>query len=549
MSYLFFHKLLILLISTIGPGLGILVYRNRPSERIGRLFLAISFFMLGWVDFAFFARLSMYSSSTTPLYFLRIAWFITPLFFSLLYLLIVEIVPKKSSEGIYKILNTVVVIWAIVVSLITLFSNLTIRRIFITNDNLSIVYGSGTVLFLGFGMFLISITLYLLFRAYIGMSSDKKLKIQYFFVGLIIFYLANILFNIILPIFFQKTDLYYLGDYSTIILLFFLAYAIIKRELFNIKVVLTEILIGTIAILLFIDLLVSQSIFEYLWKGILFVAFLIFGKLLIKSIVKEIKQKEQLDNLATKLATNNVRLQAAYKKLQRLDKAKTEFISIASHQLRTPLTAIKGYSSMILEGDYGETGERVKHAVKNVYQSSERLVKLVNNLLNISRLEAGRIKLEEELIDFDSLIGEVIEELAIEARGKNLYLKKEREGEKVGKIILDQEKIRQVLLNIIDNAIKYTPKGGITLKYGKEGEKVKIAITDTGQGMTKEEIENLFRRFVRGSAGQRSWTEGAGLGLYIAKKYVELQGGKIWAESLGKGKGSTFYIELPLKKK
>jgi len=142
----------------------------------------------------------------------------------------------------------------------------------------------------------------------------------------------------------------------------------------------------------------------------------------------------------------------------------------------------------------------------------------------------------------------LIKELSIQAEKKRLFLKFEKPEKKLPEVSLDKEKITQVILNIIDNAIKYTKKGGVTVKIKKPNhKKVQIIISDTGMGMTEEDIDSLFDIFTRGSVKTSLTTEGIGLGLYIAKRFIEMQKGKIWAESKGKGKGSTFYIELPIR--
>ncbi|MBM3258047.1 MAG: GAF domain-containing sensor histidine kinase, partial [Candidatus Nealsonbacteria bacterium] len=240
-------------------------------------------------------------------------------------------------------------------------------------------------------------------------------------------------------------------------------------------------------------------------------------------------------------------LKKAYEELQKLDKVKSEFVSIASHQLRTPLTAVKGYISMMLEKDYGNPPEKMQLPLKNIYTSNERLIKLVNDLLNVSRIEAGRIEIKKESFSLEEIVKSIIEELKGLAEKKGIYLKLEKPRKSLPNISADKDKIRQTIVNIIDNAIHYTVKGGIVIKIEEYGNKLRISIKDTGEGMTKTELSCLFESFSRGKAGTKLWTEGAGLGLYVTKKFIELNKGKIWAESTGKNKGSTFYIELPIK--
>ncbi|MBI4101354.1 MAG: GAF domain-containing protein [Candidatus Nealsonbacteria bacterium] len=241
-------------------------------------------------------------------------------------------------------------------------------------------------------------------------------------------------------------------------------------------------------------------------------------------------------------------LQDAYEELKKLDKAKSEFLSIASHQLRTPLTAVKGYISMILEKSYGAVPEKIEKPLKNVSLSNERLIKLVNDLLSISRIEAGRIEMNfEKLEKIEELIASVMEELKNVAEEKDLYLKFEKPKPALPPIMIDKEKLRQVILNLIDNAIRYTQKGGVTIRAEmlKGQNLLRIEVSDTGAGMTEEELAKMFESFSRGTAGARLYTEGAGLGLYIARKFVEMHRGRIWAESKGKKQGSTFFVELP----
>jgi len=272
---------------------------------------------------------------------------------------------------------------------------------------------------------------------------------------------------------------------------------------------------------------------------------------LIKANFEQRKAKEALEELAKRLEERveqrTKELGKACEELKKLDKAKSEFVSIASHQLRTPLTAIKGYISMMLEKTYGEPPEKMEKPLKNIYLSNERLIKLVNDLLNVSRIEAGRMEMELEKLSLEEIITSVAEELKNIVKEKGIYLNFEKPEKALPKILADREKIRQVIMNVIDNAIRYTEKGGVTIKCKMQNAKCKIEVSDTGAGLTKYELSKMFGSFSRGTAGTRLYTEGVGLGLYVARRFVEMHNGKIWAESKGKDKGSTFYIELPIK--
>ncbi len=239
-------------------------------------------------------------------------------------------------------------------------------------------------------------------------------------------------------------------------------------------------------------------------------------------------------------------IQDANEKLKSLDKLKTEFLGLASHQLRSPLTAIKGYSSMLLENSWGEIkDEGQKMAINRIFESSKNLANVVEDLLNVSKIEQGGMQYEMTAIDMKKMAQDLVQELSVSAKNKGLALTFEEKdlGEYVAKA--DRVKIRQVLLNLIDNSIKYTKEGFIKLIMSRPNPNIiRMSITDSGMGIPPEIIGTLFAKFSRGEGGKVN-AGGSGLGLYLAKEIVAAHGGKVWAESPGAGKGSTFIVELP----
>ncbi|MFC1721915.1 ATP-binding protein [Patescibacteria group bacterium] len=238
-------------------------------------------------------------------------------------------------------------------------------------------------------------------------------------------------------------------------------------------------------------------------------------------------------------------LKDANKKLTNLDKAKSEFISIASHQLRTPLSTIKGYLSMILEGDYGIISDKVGKVLTRVYNSNERLVALVNNMLNVSRIESGRIKFNPQPIQLDLLIDDVLGELAPEAKSQRVDLIFKKPSWKPKPVLADQKLLHEVILNLVDNGIKYTSHGTVMVRLKRHLNGLEVQVKDTGIGMSKEDKGRLFKKFSRGRDAYRHYTGGSGLGLYVVRKLVELNGGQIEGSSKGKGKGSLFKFTIP----
>jgi signal transduction histidine kinase len=250
-------------------------------------------------------------------------------------------------------------------------------------------------------------------------------------------------------------------------------------------------------------------------------------------------------SLAIDKSLTNEALKDANEKLESLDKLKTEFLSLAAHQLRSPLTAIRGYSSMLLDGSYGAFEEKQREAINRVFESSTHLSKVVEDLLNVSKIEAGGMKYEMALFDMEKAAKDLATDLSITAEKKGLKLNFTTDGKIPYNVNGDMEKIRQVVLNLIDNAIKYTMKGSVTVSLTKNTDinMIKLSVTDTGMGISSEEKEKLFQKFARGAGGKTN-TTGSGLGLYLARQIAEAHGGHIVIDSPGVGLGSTFSLEL-----
>ena len=386
--------------------------------------------------------------------------------------------------------------------------------------------------------------MFLLIKKTVAATGSAKNQFQFVTIGAFITFTFIIAFNFILPVVFKNATLVPLASIFFLPFILFTAYSIVKYGFLNIKILATSVLTFILAIVMLFEVLLARDLGVLVFRVSIFLLVLSFGILLIRSVRREVEQRVQLEDLTK-------RLERANKELKRLDAAKSEFISIASHQLRTPLTAVKGYISLVVEGSYGKLPEKMKRPIRNVYDSNERLIRLVNDLLSISRIESGRMQMDFEQTNLQDIIESVIQELNIKAREKNIELIFQKPENPLPEMRLDNEKIRNVILNIIDNGIKYTEKGSITISVSlqpKQNPKnVLLEFKDTGDGMRKEELKRLFQSFTRGSAGVKRFAEGAGLGLYIAKQFVEMHNGTIRAESEGKGKGSSFLIQLPLK--
>ncbi len=230
---------------------------------------------------------------------------------------------------------------------------------------------------------------------------------------------------------------------------------------------------------------------------------------------------------------------------KRIERMKTEFVSIAAHQLRTPLSAIKWTLKMLLTGDMGKVSKKQKEFMEKTYKSNERMITLINDLLDVSRIEEGKHLYKKIPSDIEKICKNVIKLYKREIKEKALEFKFITPG-KLPKVMVDKEKIEIAIKNIFENAIRYTPpKGKVAISLATGKKQIEVSISDTGVGIPENQQHRLFTKFFRGANIIRMETEGTGLGLFIAKNIIEAHKGRIWFESQ-EGKGSTFYLTLPI---
>jgi signal transduction histidine kinase len=244
------------------------------------------------------------------------------------------------------------------------------------------------------------------------------------------------------------------------------------------------------------------------------------------------------------LAQANEELSKANEELKSLDRMKDEFLSNVSHEFKTPLTSIKGYSQLILDGTLGDINDQQKKAIDTVIRNSDRLRRLVDSLLYLSRTQVGRMSYYFEKVQLEEVINNCIHDQLPQAKNNGVILRTEIED--ISPVRADKDKLTDVLTNLIDNALKFTPKGGhIIVAARKVPSGVHIEVKDTGIGIPVDQIPHLFQRFYQVDSSTSRRYGGTGLGLHISKTIVEAHKGKIWIES-EEGKGTTVHVELPI---
>ncbi len=512
--------------------LGLLVFASKRHSSVNQTFAALIFFIGFWLASSLFIDLS---PNLTGVYFWAQISLVWAAAIPALWLYFSYIFPVKTPLSRFK--KAIILLPPV---LFLLFSPTTanIQAIKINPDGSRVIF-HGALYFFLFVYFLIFIlwAFVRLIKSYRQSQGIVKTQIKYIFIGSLISSLFGLMGAFMFP---------YLGteattNFSSLTVLFFIVfttYAVLRHHLLEIRVMTAEVFTGLLLLILLANLFTFSTKEQLILNLGLFGSAIIFGIFLVKSVIQEVNARRKVEIMARKIKKANI-------ELRKLDKAKSEFISIASHQLRTPLSAIKGYVSMILDGTYGPLDKRKIEILNRVYVSNERLIGLVNDLLNLSRIEKGKLQFEFRPTDVSEILTSVINEFLVNAQKKGLTIN--YRAVKLPLVKADAHKLRQVFINILDNAIKYTKKGHIKVQTKVMPRKIIISFSDTGIGMTQDEINSIYKKFRRGRGGKKYHVGGMGIGLYICYKIIEAHHGKLYAKSKGINKGTTFYVELPIK--
>lgn len=235
-------------------------------------------------------------------------------------------------------------------------------------------------------------------------------------------------------------------------------------------------------------------------------------------------------------------------KEKEVERIQMEFVSVASHELLTPITQVQGHLSMIVDENIGKLDDTATKIVGNAYQGIKRISRLVKDLMNVSRIEKGTLKINPSEIEIDKFIENIVKDFQVEAQSNGLNIVFKKSKRNVSPVFTDSDRLSEVLNNLIVNAIKFTKKGGVTLAVSeKQDNTVVVSVADTGIGISKENIPKLFEKFYQVDSSATREAQGTGLGLYISRMIIEMMGGKIWVESK-LGEGSTFNFSLPQDK-
>ncbi len=515
--------------------LGITIF-SRETDNLSKIVFALLCFATAWWQLSWFAIFNIQSEEVAVIV-AKIGYsgiiFIPILF----YAFFVFFCNKFKKEKRYLLTITVLGIFFLVA---LWMSNLVVDGVYHYSWGYYPRAGSLLVGFLLLIVFLSIRTFLLLYKKLIHFQKTSNIlkyqQVQFLLLGLFVYALSSIDFLAN-----YGFDMYPIGFIFVIFFMTIISYSVMHLQLMNVKVFVTQLASLLISGIALVNVFFAHSKKEAIFDSLFFVVVLFLSIVVTRSVRKEIIQKEKLFKLSKDLERANT-------ELKRLDKAKSEFISIASHQLRTPLTAIKGYISLMLEGAYGKNAPETEGALNKIFLANERLIQLVEDLLNITRIESGRLEYHlEDGVQVDDIVDELKDMFILRTQEKGLEFVVKSMNKKATPIKADKAKLREVISNVIDNAIKYTNEGFVYVSIEENKRSIRVIVEDSGVGISPESLKTLFTKFGRGTDDTKIYTEGTGLGLYVGRNLIESQGGHIQVESDGMGEGSRFTIEMPIR--
>lgn len=551
---------IISIITTLG--LGFWIFAQSSKKKINRFFFIFTIGIIGWL-----ISLFIFYNTYIPdwqLFIGRFNFAITTLliFFAFEFVLVFP----DENFVVKKWLHYLITAEVTLLFFITLFTPLIDQNETVLGYSRMTSYGQLYYLHVANFVFFMFLVAWVLIKKIVLSLKEDKIRIYYVIFGLLLSAIFGFITNIIIPLLGYQNSAN-LGAFSVLFLLFAFSYAIIKHHLFDVKVIVAELLVFSLCVILVINTSSSFGSPDFLFNVVILVFVVITGIFLIKGVIKEVEQREKIEKIEKEVEKAYVvekqahamekqakeETEKAYEiekkaneELKTLDKVKNQFLMQAQHDLRSPLGTFKAYSDTLASGLFGKLPPKALTAVKMMYNLAESKLKEVNAFLDVSQFQLGKgiLSLKPD-VDVLPILEEVINELTSQAESKKLYLKLQN-PEKVSVIRADREKLKAAIYNIVDNCIKYTIKGGVTVKLENNGP-VKVIISDTGIGIAPEKVKTLFNaQFERSEQAQKMSTIGKGIGLYLSGQIIRAHNGRAWAESEGVGKGSVFHVELPI---
>lgn len=517
----------------VNIAIALVVYFGRPKARVRRYFVLFSFSIAFWIlTLYFFYRLidpgTVYFLGKLNFVFAELIFYFLALF--------VDVFPDEDVV-IHRRRFLLITVFAAILVYITQFTDLIDKDELIKGAERITVFGPLYSLFVIHAVFFAVYSILRLFRKFRRLipGDIRRLQIGYFSIGWALTVILAISTQIFIPYFTGNYDFQNFGPLWTLFVVGFTAVAIIRHRLLALKIVASEFLATAIILVYVVEVGYSSTSIELAFRVVGLIITVFVSIQLIRSVRMEVHRREEIERLAEDLRVANV-------KLQEMSDMKSNFISIASHQLRAPIGGVRAYLSMLREGDFGKLGKKLDDVLDLNLDTLNHTLHVIETFLNVTRIEAGKMDLTKEPVDLCVMTREIYKELALTASRKKIRLVFSC-PQKHAVVRADKEKLRNVVFNLVENALKYTEQGTIKTTINVGPKRVEMRVTDTGIGIAPEEVPKLFAKFVRAGGGLKI-SHGSGLGLYIVKTLIEAHGGEAFVESPGVGKGSTFGFRM-----
>ena len=501
--------------------LGFFVLRKAKKNLESKLLFLITLFFSLWVLDILVLWVASYNDA------LLFGWQITPIFefplfiFSIYFTLVMTNKEKKDISSYLKLFF---------IGLMTFVFVLLPTHLNIVNYNISNCEGTPGFLFYfmyGWEVMAIIALIIICIKRFRSLPKTDVFRKEVLWVGisivsfLVLFNGSNIIGQIT-----EIQEISFIGSLGMVLFLGVLVYIIVRFKTFNVKLVAAQALVWALILLIGSQFFFIKVPINFVLTGITFVAVIIFGQLLIKSVKKEIEQREHIEQLATQ---------------------RESFIHFLSHEVKGILGKNKNMFAMILEKDSVTTPEQVESFVKRSAVDTDGAIEMVENILHSNDFKNGKMNMDMNPFDLKIATLEAIESLKLDIETKKLFLETKIDESQNYTVIGDKENItKHVIRNLIDNAIRYTPKGIVNVSLSKKDGKILFSVKDTGVGITQEDMAKLFTEGGHGKDSIKVNVHSTGYGLFFAKGIVDAHHGRIWAESEGTGKGTTFFLELPV---
>lgn len=570
--------------STIITGVGnvllavaiLFVAEKKPSN----IYFAIMGAALGLISVTNYFSLTSYGSPERTLFWIRAVMVLVAIMMTFLYGFGISY-----ENRLYKFnLRRGLVIGAIgVVVAIISASSLTYQNISFADDGAIVPHtGPGMIVVAMFILPIFVATVVAMAKNARRAVSEQKRNINIALYAFLLCFGVQIITSFVIVAALGYTKLVPVGNLLSLAYIVLITMSILRYKIINLNVASSLVFVVVLGVMLFADIFSASNTEERIYRAIVFLAAAMIGYQFIKAIITDTKRKRQLEYYSQELKGLN-------EKLKRTDAIKTEFISMASHELLTPISAIEGYLSMMVDEKIVAVGNpKAEKYLQSVYKSSNRLARLVADLLNVSRIEEERLLIEKKAVSILEMLQSTVDELRFKALASRITMNYTSQVSGQDALAYaDSDKIKEVLINLSGNAIKFNRPGGVVHLWAQVwptqavqqrynqmarlavnrpehgdgalkrivsqiytqmvGDKqMVIAVADNGVGISREDIGKLFQKFSRVGDWSTQEVQGTGLGLYISRAIVEMHHGRIWVESPGEGRGSIFYFSLPL---